>query len=182
MRILVTATLRADRVKNCPLPPEKELKKLGRGSYAYTTDANSGLTVPKWYDIKSVQMALTYCDPDASESVKRWDRSTKKYVQITYPAVVLEYIKNMGGVDLADILISLYRTHVKTKRWYLKVLFHCVEIAKVNGWLLHRRHCDQLGIFKPRRLGLLRFTMAIASALIHSIAIITGVGRPPKRK
>ena len=84
----------------------------------------------------------------------------------------------MGSVDLADMLISLYRTHIKTKRWY----FHCVDIAKVSGWLLYRRHCDQLGIFKPRKLSLQRFTMAIACALIHSRAIITGVGRPPKRK
>ena len=53
MGFLVSATLRANRVKNC-LPPKKELKKLGRGSYAYTTDANSGLTVPKRYDNKSV--------------------------------------------------------------------------------------------------------------------------------
>ena len=140
MEFLVTATLRADRLKNCLMPPEKELKKLGRGSYAYTTDANSGLTVPKRYDNKSVQIASTYCDPDASGSVKCWDRSAKKYVRISYPTVVLKYNKNMGGVDLADMLISLYRTHIKTKRWYLKVLFHCVDIAKINEWLLYRRH------------------------------------------
>ena len=27
------------------------------------------------------------------------------------------------------MLISLYRTTIKTKIWYLKVLFHCVDIA-----------------------------------------------------
>ena len=88
----------------------------------------------------------------------------------------------MAGVNIGHMLIFLYRTHIKIKRWYLKALFHYVDVAKVNGWLLYRQHCNQLGIVKPKRLSLLRFTMAIASALIHSRAIITGVGQPPKRK
>ena len=49
----------------------------------------------------------------------------------------------MGGVDLTDMLIVFYKTSIKSKRWYLKVLFHCVDIAKVNAWLLYRRYCDQ---------------------------------------
>ena len=46
-RYLVTATLRKDRTKNCPLPIEKGLKKKGRGSHDYRTDANSGITITK---------------------------------------------------------------------------------------------------------------------------------------
>ena len=182
MGYLVTATVRADRVKKCPLPSEKELKKLGRGAHAYKTDANSGLTITKWYDNKCVQMASTYCNPDASAPVKRWDRANKRYIEINCPTVVHEYNKNMGGVDLSDMLIALYRTQIKIKRWYLKVLFHCVDIAKVNAWLLYRRHCEQLGTPKRRQLSLLKFTIAIASALIHSRTLVSGVGRPLKRK
>ena len=42
---LVTATIKADRVKECPLPTEKDMKKKGRGIHAYKTDANSRLTL-----------------------------------------------------------------------------------------------------------------------------------------
>ena len=74
----------------------------------------------------------------------------------------------MRGVDLADMLIALYRTTIKSKRWYLKVLFHCVDIAKVNVWLLYRRHCDQQKVPKKSQMLLLKFTSSIALALTKS--------------
>ena len=86
----------------------------------------------------------------------------------------------MGGVDLADMLIALYRTTIKSKRWYLKVLFHCVDIAKINAWLLYRRHCDQQRIPKKSQMSLLKFMSSIALALTKSGTIETprSVGRP----
>ena len=50
----MTATIRADRVKGCPLPTEKDIKKKGRETRAYKTDANSRLTVTKWFDNKCI--------------------------------------------------------------------------------------------------------------------------------
>lgn len=103
---LATATLRADRTKNCPLPVEKDLKKQGRGTHSYRTDANSGLTITKWFDNKCVQLISNHCDPESTSRVKRWDRENKKYIEISCPSVVQEYNKSMGRVDLADMLIS----------------------------------------------------------------------------
>ena len=114
--------------------------------------------------------------------MKRWNRTEKKYVEISCPTVVQEYNKNMGRVDLSDMLIALYRTTTKTKRWYLKVLFHCVDISKVNAWLLYRRHCQQLGILRNRQLSLLKFTVSIATALVHANSIVNSVGYPSKRR
>ena len=132
-----------------PLPDDKDLKKLGRGSHASRTDANSGFSVTKWLDNKDVQVITNFCDVNATTSkVKRCDRSKKEYINIDCPTVIQEYNKSMGGVDLADMLISLCRTAFKTKRWYIKVIFHLVDIAKVNSWLVYRRHCDQLKIQK----------------------------------
>ena len=89
----------------------------------------------------------------------------------------------MGGVDLADMLISLYRIPVKTHRWYIKVFWHLVDIAKVNGWLLYRRHCDQIGIPKRSRMTLLNFTEELSEALIHARKPVKtpSRGRPTKR-
>ena len=68
--------------------------------------------------------------------------------------MVKDYNGSMGGVDLADMLIELYRTKMSTKkRWYLNLIFHCLDIAKVNAWLLYRRHCLQLN-FASRRTDL----------------------------
>ena len=86
----------------------------------------------------------------------------------------------MGGVDLADLLIALYRTTIKSKRWYVKVFFHCVDIAKVNAWFLYRRHFDQHRIPKKSQMLLLKFASSIALALTKFGTIETprSAGRP----
>jgi len=176
---LATATLRSDRTKKCPLPTEKDIKKRGRGSHAFRTDANSGITITKWYDNKCVQLISNHCDPKKTTMIKRWDRSSRTYIEISCPTVVQDYNQSIGGVDLADMLISLYRTSFKTKRWYLKVLFHCVDIAKVNAWLLYRRHCDQRNVPKKFQMSLLKFTTSIASGLTSTNTIRSRpIGRP----
>ena len=74
----------------------------------------------------------------------------------------------MRGVDLADMLNALYRTSIKSKSWYLKVLFHCVDIGKVNAWLLYRHHYDQQKVPKKSQMPLLKFTSSISLALTKS--------------
>ena len=90
-----------------------------------------------------MQLISSYCDPDSTSKVKRWDNKSKTYNDIDYPTAVQEYNKSVGGIDLADMLIPLYRTTINSKRWYLKVLFHCFDIIKVNAWLPYGRHCNQ---------------------------------------
>ena len=98
------------------------------------------------------------------------------------PSLSEKYNKSMGGVDLSDMLISLYRTQVKTKRWYIKVLFHCVDIAKVNSWLLYKCHCMQLETPKRKQKSLLEFILEISHSLLHRNTIPTAkIGRPSKR-
>ena len=130
---LATATLRADRTKGGPLPTEKDLKKQGRGSHSFRTDANSGISVTKLFDNKCAQMITNCCNPDSICKVRRWDRQKRQFIEIDFPAVMEQYNKSMGDVDLSDMLISLYKTPIKTERWSLNVLFHCVDIAKVNS-------------------------------------------------
>ena len=180
--ILTTATLRVDRMLKCPLMSEKELKKKGRGSSSFKTDKNSGITVLRWLDNKSVQLVSTYASPEAISTVKRWDRKGKKYIDVPCPDMVKDYNQAMGGVDLADMLIELYRTKIKTNRWYIKLIFHCVDIAKVNAWLLYRRHADQLKINKKKQYTLLKFVMEISDVLVKEDDLIQsnarGRGRP----
>ena len=86
----------------------------------------------------------------------------------------------MGGIGLADMLISLYRTTVRTKRWYLKVLFHCVDTSKVKVWLLYCCHCNQLNISKKKQLSLLTFICKIAEGLGTANKVPRGTGKPRK--
>jgi hypothetical protein len=57
----------------------------------------------------------------------------------------------MGGVDLQDMLVALYRTNIRVKRYYLRIVFHLLVMC-VNAWLLYRRHCSQRGFTKWKTL------------------------------
>ena len=83
------------------------------------------------------------------------------------------------------MLIALYRCKMKTKRWYLLLIFHAVDIAKVNAWLLYRRHCSQLKIAAKSQMSLLTFISKISDALIKAgkpSPARRSAGRPPKRR
>ena len=107
--------------------------------------------------------------------------------KVLCPQLVLQYDKGMGGVDLADMLIFLYRIPFKTKQWYLKVFFHCLDIGTVSAWILYRCHCDEIGIAKKQRIALLGFSVDVADLLIsaNKVAITSPTpacpGRPEKR-
>ena len=123
IKIFTTATVWMNRTKGCPLIAAKDLKKQGRGISCYMVDLNSGVIVLRWFYKKCVQTATTYADPIDIQTFQIWDRVSEKHIQTTCPSVIKQYNSSMGGVDLADMLIALYRTEIKCKRCYLKIFF-----------------------------------------------------------
>ena len=163
------------------------LKQKGRGAIDHESDLNSGIIVAKWMDNNAVHVASDFVGVEPIGTVKRWSGEQKSKIDVECPQLVLFFNKGMGGVDLADMLISLYRISCKTRRWYLKIFWHLVDIAKVNSWLLYRRHGDVMKIPKGQRKSVVDFTMSIAEALIcagkttYESATPKRVGRPKKR-
>jgi Transposase IS4 len=118
---------------------------------------------------------------ESIDSFRRWSASEKKHIQVTRLAVNKAYNQHMGGVDLIDMLISYYRINVRSNKYYMRIIFHPVDLAIANGWLLYRRHCFQLRRQKKEILSLLEFCVEIAAALRRSDAPqrLTRRGRPP---
>ena len=113
---------------------------------------------------------------------KRWDGSKKESITIKCPEILRNYNKSMGGVDLCNMLISLYHTNIKTKRWYIKILFHCIDILKVNAWNLYRPHCIQLRTLKKSQLTLLQISIGIDEGLTRAGHPIRITWRPSKHQ
>jgi hypothetical protein len=186
--ILACGTLRSNRLQKCPLKSNKDLKSAGRGSIDYRSDANSDIIIVKWFDNGPVHLVSNFVGVEPLASVERWSSKDKKRVPIPCPQIVKCYNGGMGGVDLADMFIALYRIVVKTCRWYIKVFWHCIDICKVNAWILYRRHCDEQGIPKKNQKSLLKFSLLLADSLIHVNKVLPPEssngkpGRPAKRK
>lgn len=77
----------------------------------------------------------------------------------------------MGGVDLLDSLIGLYRINLKSKKWYHKVFGQLIDITVVNAWLIYKDKNKNLN--KNYRL-LRTFLLNIAENLCNGWVRIRG--------
>lgn len=165
--IFSLGTIRSNRLRNAAshLKTDKDLKKQGRGAFSQTVCNKTKLAVVKWHDNKCVVLASSYADAYPKTKVKRYCKEKKQRIDVDYPNLVKHYNAHMGGVDLADMLIALYRTEMKTRRWYLSIFSQLLDICVNNAWLLYRRDMQRKGIRKHKALK--EFRLEIYMALQH---------------
>jgi hypothetical protein len=166
MGIHSIGTLRSNRMRGCQLTSEAELRKKGRGAMDSKVDVKHGICITRWFDNRAVQISSTCTGVEPVSMVKRWDKKENKVIDIPCPAAVTEYNSHMGGVDLFDMLSALYRIDHKSTKWYRRVFFWCLNVAVINGWLLHKRHSCQLAVPRKEIMDLLDFTVEVAHSLI----------------
>ncbi|KAL1447475.1 hypothetical protein MTO96_044279 [Rhipicephalus appendiculatus] len=70
--------LRSNRLKDCRLKSESDLKKEGRGAVDYAVDSSRNISVVRWHDNRAVTIVSNYVSAEPIGSVRRWDRKEKK--------------------------------------------------------------------------------------------------------
>ena len=167
---------------------QKELQKEGRGSLDYRIDANSNITLIRWIDNGMVQAVSSFVGPSLGDDINRWSSKDKTIIKVPCPDIIHHYNKHMGGVDLCDMLMALYRIKLGTKKWYFHLVYYCINVAIVNAWLLYKRHCQQDNVTRKNMMQLLEFQSRIAESLLREKKVIRGrpksdtTSLPPKRK
>lgn len=101
------------------------------------------ITSVVWLDNEPVIFLSTFKGKMPPKEVKRWDRKSKKYVNIECPNLVPEYNAHMGGVDAMDSYIGRNKIKIRSKKWYIGLFYHLVDMTLVNTWLLHKRFGKQ---------------------------------------
>ena len=91
----------------------------------------------------AVQLVSSHIGHDLGKPVQRWSAAEKDYNEIPCPAMVMEYNIHMGGVDLCDMLLSLYCVRLRTCKYCMHIVYYCIGISVTNAWILYRRHCNQ---------------------------------------
>ena len=100
-------------MQGCPLLSNKDLRKSERGASDCHVDNNSPIVIVKWLDNNVVQLTSSYVGIEPMDQIERWDKTAVERKNFDCPQIVKAYNKRMGAVDLADILIALYRISVK---------------------------------------------------------------------
>nr|XP_020502569.1 piggyBac transposable element-derived protein 3-like [Labrus bergylta] len=103
-----------------------------RGTCDYVT-SDDGILAVRWKDNKAVTLLSTDMGVEPMSSVIRYCSETKKKEPVSCPAVIRSYNANMGGIDKSDMLVHLYRTPMKSKRWYLRLFAYVIDVSILPG-------------------------------------------------
>lgn len=139
--ILPLGTARLNRLTGLKMPKEKELRKKGRGTFCemVTNVDEIKITAVSWLDNKVVNMVSTYAGSQPVMEKKRFFKSENIHKVISCPNSVGIYNSYMGGVDLIDSMLGYYRIPLRSKKYYMKIFYHIIDLCVVNAWLLYRR-------------------------------------------
>uniref|UniRef100_A0A3B4G8X8 PiggyBac transposable element-derived protein domain-containing protein n=1 Tax=Pundamilia nyererei TaxID=303518 RepID=A0A3B4G8X8_9CICH len=156
-----------------PVMTDKELMKRGCGAFDYRSA--EGVIAVKWFDNKCVNLLSNASGIMPLSTVKRWSKESKVKVMIPCPSLIPAYNEHMGGIDLSDMLVHLYKTPAKSTRWYLPLFGYMLDLSIANSWLVYKRECGQLN---QKPITLKRFRLAVA----HSLKQVNNSPSPPKKR
>lgn len=126
-------TVRSNRIAACVLENDKQLKSGERGKFESRVDTNNNIVVTMWHDNKVVHVISNY------KGLWRMSKDSlllKKKVDVPRPSSIGEYNSYMGGIDLHDMLVELYHVNIRIRRYYLRIVYHLLDMCVVNSWLL----------------------------------------------
>ena len=63
--------------------------------------------------------------------------------EVQQPKVIANYNKYMNGVDRSDQILATNTVLRKTMKWWKTMVFHLIDMAVVNGFILFKEHQTQ---------------------------------------
>ena len=158
-----TGTAKECRIGKPTLTPTSDMAKaeVPRGTFDYLT-TDDGIMALRWKDNKVVTILSNDLGAEPVTSCLRYSKKTKKKEEVLCPKVIKSYNANMGGIDKSDMLVHLYRTPMKSKRWYMRLFAYCLDLSVCNAWLLYKRDCKSVG--ETKSLPLKEFRLEVFKA------------------
>lgn len=95
---------------------------------------NENTAISKWKDRgkKSVSIISTMHNPKEAAQILRTQKDESRKL-VGCPVSVAEYNRYMGGVDHFDQLLSAYSISWKSRRWWLRIFYYCLDSCIVNS-------------------------------------------------
>jgi hypothetical protein len=126
------------------------------------------VSISKWKNRgkKSVAVVSTMHNPCETTRNTRTQKDGSRPL-VTCPIAEKDYNKYMGGVDHLDQLHAAYSTGWKSRSWWMRIFYYCVEACIVNSYIVYKTTFSER---HPRRkpLSHLKFRSLLAAQLIGS--------------
>ena len=146
----------------------KEFNKKGtqRGKMRWVRRGNVGFV--QWKDNKIVTI-LTTMHKNLSGRLfcRRRNKMNGQYreLNVSQPEVIKDYNLHMGGVDKSDQLIGKYKVLRKTSKFWKTLLYHFLDIARVNSFIMFQEfrklNPDIKELERPTKYSQLNFTVEL---------------------
>uniref|UniRef100_A0A3B5R2X5 PiggyBac transposable element-derived protein domain-containing protein n=1 Tax=Xiphophorus maculatus TaxID=8083 RepID=A0A3B5R2X5_XIPMA len=114
------------------------------------------------FDNKYVNLLSNACGIMTFSTVKCWSKEFHAKITILCPSLISAYNELKGGINLSDMLVHMYKTPAKSRRWYLPLFGHMLDLCIANSWLLYKRDS---GLQNEKPVSLKRFCLAVAHSL-----------------
>ena len=99
-----------------------------------------------WKDTKVVTVASTMHTATGNEKAIRKTKDKAGQLlrkEVKIPPPIVEYNKYMGVVDLSDQAISYYNILRKTRKYWLTLVLHFLDVMVTNSYLLYKLHLPE---------------------------------------
>ncbi|XP_015922720.2 piggyBac transposable element-derived protein 4-like [Parasteatoda tepidariorum] len=110
-------------------------KKLKKGDNV--SQCHNGVHVGKWKDRKEINYISTEFPNKMQEVI------TRHGTMRTKPVAIINYNKNMSGIDLQDQILSYYPCKREALRWYTKIFIHTLMMSLLNARVLYNKYSNQ---------------------------------------
>lgn len=136
---LSCGTVRKNR-KDLPSAVTQAKLKKGETCFRRSTleDGSPGrMLALKWCDKREVYMISTM-----HWAVEKWNKKNDRSPEanpIYKPAVIVDYIEKMGGVDLGDQLLNYYTFLRRSCKWWRKLFIHMLNMVVLNAYILNKK-------------------------------------------
>lgn len=132
-KMYTTGTLQSKRRGN---PKEVLSKKIAKGE-SFCMYTKEGVCCCKWKDKREVlSISSEFGGNLVTTTNKRGQEKNK-------PKLIVEYNKNMKGVDRQDQMLSYYPLTHKTLRWYKKLGIHIFHLMLNNAYFLYNMYSEE---------------------------------------
>ncbi|CAH2094173.1 unnamed protein product [Euphydryas editha] len=134
--------------------------KLDLGEMKWRTKENVAFVL--WQDTKLISFLTTAFHPKLDKTF--CDRKQKDGTKMAFqcPLTVVQYTERMGGVDRFDHLRCSYDVSRRSKKWWFRLFYFCVDLCIVNSFLLYTTNKR---VHNP--LSQLHFRLSLARGLIN---------------